>query len=369
MDKGFWKRFLRDRSTLVGVTAVGILFAAALLAPFLANSRPLIWLSPEGGITFPFLRSFFAPDSTEFFIEQLFNYSGVALLLRLLLRRRRRWLAAALILWIVPFAVARQDTDRRNWRETPGWRLPALIPYGPNETGVTAPCAPPDRTHWCGGDNIGRDVASRLIYGARISLATGLLATSIAFAIGLTVGMISGYRGGVCDLLTMRAVEMLICFPSFLLLLILMGIIKDMKFDQSVLIVIGVIGLTGWMGLAQLVRGETLRLREMAYMQSCRVIGCGVWRTYFVNLLPNLMTPVAISFTFSVAGAILAEASLSFLGFGVQPPTPSWGELLRQAFADPVRYRHLALAPGTALFMAVAGFNLIGEGLRRTLPK
>jgi peptide/nickel transport system permease protein len=200
-------------------------------------------------------------------------------------------------------------------------------------------------------------------------LAVGVIATLLAAVIGITVGMTSGYRGGLTDLLTMRTVEILVCFPSFLLLLILMGMLKDYKFDQSALVVIAVIALTGWMGLAMLVRGETLKLREMAFMQSCRVAGCGFWRTYFVNLLPNLMTPVMVSFTFAVAGAILAEASLSFLGFGVQPPTPSWGEMLRQAFADPFYYRHLAIVPGAALFIVTAGFNLIGEGLRKTLPK
>ncbi len=379
MNREFWYKFRRDRMALAGMAGVALLLAPALLAPLLANARPLLRRGAESGEwSAPFWRYFFAPDSTEFFIEQLCNYAFGALVIWLVLRLicrggavwRRRVFAAALVLFAVPFFLVRAPVDKHNYRADEGvWDLRAVIPYSPTETGLTAPFQSPSAGHWLGTDDIGRDVAARMIYGARVSLAVGVLATLIAFVIGLSVGMFAGYRGNLTDLLTMRAIEILICFPSFLLLLILMSILKDRKFDQSILVVIAVIGLTGWMGLAQLVRGEVLKLRELAYMQSCVTLGVPWWRTYFVHLLPNLMAPVLITFSFGVAGAILAESALSFLGFGVQPPTPSWGGLLRQAFSDPFRYWHLTFAPGVALFVAVASFNFVGEGLRRTLPK
>ena len=204
-----------------------------------------------------------------------------------------------------------------------------------------------------------------MIYGARASLAVGLFATAIALVIGTLVGLLAGYFRGTFDLLVMRLVEVMLCFPTFLLLLILMSILKDRKFEQSILVVIAVIGLTGWIGLTFLVRGEVLKQRALPYVQSCLVAGLPVWRILLVHLLPNITAPILISFTFGVAGAILAESGLSFLGFGVQPPTASWGGLLRQALDNPFDYWHLMLFPGLALFLAVLGFNFTGEGLRK----
>ena len=217
---------------------------------------------------------------------------------------------------------------------------------------------------------MGRDVASRLIAGSRVSLAVGLGATFLALFIGTAVGLAAGFFRGWFDLIVMRIVEIVMCFPTFLLLLILMSILGDRKFEQSILIVIGVIGLTGWIGAAFLVRGETLRQRALPYIESGIVSGLPVRRILFVHLLPNISGPLLISFTFGVAGAILAESGLSFLGFGVRPPTASWGGLLRQAFDDPLSYWHLTLFPGVALFWAVLSFNFSGEGLRKVFsPK
>ena len=245
----------------------------------------------------------------------------------------------------------------------------APIPYGPYEL-VTVPYAAPSSTHIFGGDQVGRDVASRMLYGGRVSLAVGIGATVIALGIGTVIGLVCGFFGGWVDMAVMRVVEIVICFPTFLLLLILMAIFRDYKFEQSILIVIGVIGLTGWIGVCQLVRGEVLRQRELPYIQSCIASGISTWRTLFRHLLPNVAAPVIITFTFSVAGAILAESTLSFLGFGVQPPTASWGGLLRQAYENPLDYWHLMVIPGAALFFAVCGFNFTGEGLRAVLdPK
>lgn len=179
-----------------------------------------------------------------------------------------------------------------------------------------------------------------------------------------------GYLGGRVDFFAMRIVEIIICFPTFLLLLILMTIMHDSHFTQSILLVIAVIGLTSWTGLSRIVRGETLRLKSMPYIQCCKALALPTWRIMFFHIIPNVIGPIMISFSFGVAGAIIAESSLSFLGFGVQPPTASWGGLLRQALEDPFTYWHLTLWPGVALFIAVASFNFAGEGVRKVLdPK
>jgi peptide/nickel transport system permease protein len=240
------------------------------------------------------------------------------------------------------------------------------MPYGPYEN-VGRPYEKPSIEHPFGTDQIGRDVLSRMIYGARISLAVGILATGMALLLGTFIGMAAGYFGGRTDLIVMRFVEIIICFPTFLLLLILMSIIIDYKISHSILLVIVVIGLTGWTGLSRLVRGEVLKQRILPYIRSCEALGLPVWRIMFYHLLPNITGPILVSFTFGVAGAIIAESGLSFLGFGVQDPTSSWGELLRQAFANPFSHWHLTLWPGLALFFTVCAFNFTGEGLRKVL--
>ena len=370
------RRFFADFQGRLGVVGILILLVPAVAAPLLANGRPLLVFGKEG-LRLPFLPFLFAPDSTEFLVEQFFNYVLLLLplwlLIALIVRRqfpRRILCGAAALLLLLPFAAARPKLDKTDYRlaaaESGERAVFAPIPYGPFEI-IAKPYQKPSREHWLGTDEVGRDVASRMIYGARASLAVGLFATAIALVIGTLVGLMAGYYRGWFDLAVMRLVEILLCFPTFLLLLILMSILKDRKFEQSILVVIAVIGLTGWIGLTFLVRGEVLKQRALPYIQSCEVVGISSWRTMTVHLLPNITGPILISFTFGVAGAILAESGLSFLGFGVQPPTASWGGLLRQAFDNPLEYWHLTLFPGIALFIAVLAFNFTGEGLRKAL--
>lgn len=378
--ESFWRaagrRFFADFQGRLGLFGILLLVVPAVAAPLLANGRPLLVLGAEG-VRLPFLPSLFAPDSTEFLIEQFFNFTllflPVALAISLAARRkllRLILLALAALLLLIPFAMARPKLDKTDYRkvaaESGERTFFAPIPYGPFEI-VAEPYRKPSTTHWLGTDQVGRDVASRMIYGARASLAVGLFATGIALVIGTLVGLAAGYYRGWFDLSVMRLVEILLCFPTFLLLLILMSILKDRKFEQSILIVIAVIGLTGWIGLTLLVRGEVLKQRALPYIQSCEVVGISAWRTMTGHLLPNITGPILISFSFGVAGAILAESGLSFLGFGVQPPTASWGGLLREAFDNPLEYWHLTLFPGIALFIAVFSFNFTGEGLRKAL--
>lgn len=371
-----WRRFWSDPVARIGVAGILLLFVPSLLAPFLANGRPLLLRTSEGW-SMPFLRYFFAPDTTEVLIEQLFNYALLLIPLLLAVRRlsrrrpkRRWWLsAAAALLCLAPFVWTKPVMDKTDFRavlaaDPANWALFAPVPYSPYEL-VASPYEKPSAKHWMGTDDIGRDVTARMLYGGRVSLAVGILATVVALVIGTALGLCTGYFGGKFDLVTMRMVEIIICFPTFLLLLILMAIFRDWKFEQSILIIIGVLGLTGWIGLCQLVRGEVLKHRTLPYIRSCEAIGLPVWRTMLFHLLPNVSGPILISFSFAVAGAILSESSLSFLGFGVQPPTASWGGLLRQAFNDPFAYWHLTLWPGLALFIAVSAFNFTGEGMRK----
>ena len=373
----FVRTFLHDPGARLGLAGIAVLLIPALYAPFIANGRPLLmWRS--GKWSLPFLTAFFAPGSTEYLIEQLFNYTALLLpaaaLLAALFRRRPVWRLAAVVtaavLLALPFAGAKARLDKTDYRllaAEPGvMAVFAPIPYGPFET-VALPYAPPDPEHLLGADDIGRDLASRLIYGARASLAVGIFATALALLIGTGVGLAAGFYRGWFDLAVMRCVEVLLCFPTFLLLLILMSIMGDRKFEQSILLVIAVLGLTGWIGLAFLVRGEVLKQRALPYVDSCITGGIPAMRIMWRHLLPNITGPILISFTFGIAGAILAESSLSFLGFGVQPPTASWGGLLRQAFDNPLDHWHLTGFPGLALFVAVLSFNFTGEALRRAL--
>lgn len=367
-------RFISSGSGVIGVAGIAFIIIPALYAPLIANGRPFFMYDAEG-FSMPFLRYIFAPDSPETLVEQFFNFAALfipaALLIFFFFRKSAVRLTlcgvfAALLL--VPFLTVKSRIDKRDYRvlcaEKEVKSLFAPVRYGPFEA-KAAPCSKPDRDHPLGCDDVGRDVAARLIYGARSSLAVGLFSSLIALVIGCAVGLAAGFKRGVFDLVTMRLVEILLCFPGFLLLLILMSVLGDRGIGQSIPLIICVLGLTGWIGVAFLVRGETLKQRGLPYIESCIVTGVPESRIMFFHLLPNVVFPVLIAFSFGIAGAIMAESSLSFLGFGVQAPAPSWGGLLRQAFDNPLDHWHLTVFPGAALFIAVLSFNLIGEGLRR----
>jgi peptide/nickel transport system permease protein len=375
-----WSRYRSDPLAMVGLYGVILLIGVAVMAPLLSNSRPLL-LYRDGQLTFPFWRYIFAPDSIESLVEKVFNYFLLFLpcagIIWFFLRRHAKkmlfiCIGTMAILLTIPFFLASPHVDKNDWRADTAMLkgnnmvIFAPVKFGPFEL-VGLPYEKPSRRYWLGTDQIGRDVLARMIYGSRVSLAVGVFATAIAMIIGTIVGICSGYYRGKLDLILMRIVEIIICFPTFLLLLILMSMLIGRKFEQSTLIVIAVIGFTGWIGLCGLVRGETLKNRILPYIQSCEATGLPVWRIMLFHLLPNISGPILISFSFGVAGAILAESGLSFLGFGVQAPTASWGGLLRQAFDDPFAYWHLTLCPGLALFIAVCSFNFTGEGLRKIL--
>ena len=236
---------------------------------------------------------------------------------------------------------------------------PYLAPYSPSAYDLDAILLPPNAAHLLGTDESGRDVLSRMIYGARVSLSVGFVAVGLYVCLGILFGAVAGYFGGKIDLLLSRAIELMMCFPTFFLILSVLAFVGPNIYNVML-----VIGLTGWTGIARLVRGEFLKLRTLDYVTAGRALGYSSLRIMIKHLLPNTLGPVLVSASFGVASAILVESSLSFLGFGVQPPTPSWGDILSQSreFIDFAWW--LTLFPGVAIFLSVTAYNLVGEGLR-----
>ena len=223
---------------------------------------------------------------------------------------------------------------------------------------------PPSREHWLGTDVQGRDVWTRLIYGARVSLLVGLVSQGIALAIGVLLGLLSGFYGKWTDEVIMRLADVTLAFPSLLLLIAMAA-----AFEPSLTVVCVVIGVVGWAAMARLVRGQVLVVRELEYVQAMRALGMKDARVLWRHVLPNVIAPVVIAATLGIAGAIMAEAALSFLGLGVQPPTPSWGSMIADS-RDLSQLRNApwtSLAPGLAIGAAVLGFNLLGDALRDAL--
>jgi peptide/nickel transport system permease protein len=239
---------------------------------------------------------------------------------------------------------------------------PQLAPYDPAAYNVKQILLPPGLAHWFGTDQIGRDVFSRMLYGARISMAVGFVSVGIAVTVGTLIGTVAAFYGGRVDELLMRFVDLMLNFPRLFLLLTLIALLRP-----SIWVIMAVIGFTGWMGLARLVRGEILSLKEREFVQSARVLGARDRRIMFRHILPNALVPVLVSATLGVAGAILAESGLSFLGLGVQPPTPSWGNILIDGKANIEIAWWLSVFPGMAILVTVLAYNLLGEGLRDAL--
>ncbi len=239
---------------------------------------------------------------------------------------------------------------------------PFITPYGPDELDLYHVLMPPSAAHWFGTDDLGRDVLTRVIYGARISLKVGFVAVGIAVAIGTVIGLVSGYYSGHLDNILMRVVDIMLCFPTFFLILAVIAFL-----EQSIWYIMIIIGLTGWMGVARLVRAEVLSLRERDYVMAVRALGAGDARIIFRHILPNALSPVLVSATLGVAGAILTESALSFLGIGVPPPTPSWGNILT-AGKEYIEFAWwLTLYPGLAITVTVLAYYLVGEGIRDAL--
>jgi peptide/nickel transport system permease protein len=239
---------------------------------------------------------------------------------------------------------------------------PLIAPFDPDDINVKAILIEPSWQHWMGTDGLGRDVLSRMLYGGRISLLVGLVAVGISTAIGIILGAIAGYYRGWVDTVIMRLVDVMLSIPSFFLILAVIAFLTP-----SIINVMIVIGLTSWMGVTRLVRAEFLSLTEREFVQSARALGAKDARLIFTHLLPNSLTPIIVSSVLGIAGAVLLESGLSFLGLGVQAPQASWGNILTDG-KDYIQFAWwLSLFPGLAILITVLGYNLLGEGLRDAL--
>jgi peptide/nickel transport system permease protein len=305
-----WNQFRRDRMAVVGLILVLILFVIAVMAPILANDRPLI-ASMDGQVQFPILNKRYNID------------------------------------W------PKMEVSSEVWAVWP------LIRFSPTQIDLGAHLMPPGGGHLLGTDDRGRDVMARMIHGTRISLSVGFVAVSIYTVIGVFLGALAGFYGGRVDMIISRLIEVMICFPTFFLILTVLAFLPPSIYNIMI-----VLGLTGWTGVARLVRGEFLKQRKIDYVSAAKAVGASDLRIIFYHILPNSLAPVLVSATFGIAGAILVESSLSYLGFGVPPPTPSWGEILSQSknYIDFAWW--LTIFPGVAIFLTITAYNLVGEGLR-----
>jgi len=239
---------------------------------------------------------------------------------------------------------------------------PVIAPYRPDAQHLSKRLANPGGAFVLGTDDLGRDTLSRMIYGIRISLTVGFVAVGISVVIGTCLGLLSGFFGGWVDTLVMRLVDIMLCFPTFFLILLVIAFLEPNIYNVMI-----VIGLTSWPGLTRLVRAEVLSIREREYILSAKLLGLGNLRIFFVHLLPNVISPIIVSATLGVGDAILTESGLSFLGLGVQPPTASWGQMLASGKEYIYMAWWLTLFPGLAILLTVLSFNLLGEGLRDIL--
>lgn len=321
-----WRHFRRNRLALAGLVLVVALIAVALLADFLANDRPLL-LKDQGKLYFPVIRGVLVDLGVSTWPEKFQNTSFKSLAPEI--------------------------------REQGGWVLFPPIPFSPNDYSLLHSLEPPTPLHWMGTDETGRDIASRMIHGSRISLSVGLVAVSIYVVIGVILGSLAGYYGGWVDIIVSRLIELMITFPTFFLIITIVAFLPPSIYNIMV-----VLGLTGWASVARLVRGEFLRIKSMDFVTAARALGFPPHRIIFRHVLPNALAPVFVSATFGIAGAILTESSLSFLGFGVPPSVASWGSILSNARELLPSGWWVTLFPGLAIFITITVYNLVGEGFR-----
>lgn len=248
---------------------------------------------------------------------------------------------------------------------------PLTARYSPTAINLRERLQPPSWQHWMGTDELGRDMWARVIYGGRISLTVGLLAMGIAVALGAVIGLTAGFYGGWVDNLLMRLTDVFLSLPRLLVLILLTTYLRAADLPGLQPGTFGpiafVIGLLSWMSVARLVRASTLELKERDFIAAARALGGSDWRIMLAHILPNVASPIIVAATLGLAGAIISESGLSYLGFGVQPPTPTWGNMLRNAQSQMLIAPWTAIFPGLMIFLVVIAINYLGDGLRDAL--
>ncbi len=330
MREDYWsiivRQFRKNRIAMVGLAFVALLFVVALMADFIANDKPLM-MSYEGEIYFPVLKDY-----------------GVRL---------------GLVRWKPEFQNIKYKEFTADKFEDDDWAVFPPIKYSPNDIDLLQTIQPPSRANWLGTDDIGRDISSRMVHGSRVSLSVGFVAVSIYVAIGMFIGAMAGYYGGIVDIVASRLIEIMLTIPTFFLIITVVAFLP-----QSIFTIMVVIGVTNWPTVARLTRGEFLKSKSLDYVVAAQALGASDFRTIFRHVLPNALAPVFVAATFGVASAILIESTLSFLGFGVPPSTASWGSILASARTLLPSGWWLTMFPGLAIFITVTSYNLVGEGLR-----
>lgn len=315
---GYWqitfRRIRRNKLAISGGCIIILLFFIAIFANFLANDKPLL-LKMDGNWYFPII----------------FNYPEL------------------------------RNIDYRKL-DSDSWVLFPLIPYSATANQLDKILEPPSREHWLGTDENGRDVLARMIHGTRVSMQVGFISVGIAILIGIYLGSLAGFYGGIIDNLISRLIEVMMCFPFFFLVLTVMAFL-----EPGINKIMIVLGIVSWPTVARLVRGEFLKLKNEEFVIAAKTLGASDRIIIFRHILPNALAPVLVYATFGIAGAILAEVALTFLGFGVQIPTPSWGEILSQGEKYIQLGWWLLVFPSLAIFITVFSYNLVGEGLRDSL--
>lgn len=389
-----WRRFIAKRTARIGMWSALAIFLTGTYAPFFASEIALFWWDADG-ISFPAFSSLFNRLEYVHRHDLLFNLIAlllpIMLVIGFLLRKRFATsklilssIAALAVIWIlcqIPF-IPGQDRFRSVWDNRPlaqenavkykkhpegTFAIFPLVTHGFEQTyqgaNLKAPFTMNENTEqrfWMGTDVRGRDVLVRMLYGARISLTVGLVATGISLIIGTIFGALSGYFGGWVDLIMQRMVEVMMSFPTFPLVMVVVAMT-----GRNVFIMMAVIGLTGWAGTARLVRGEFLAQMSRDYVLAGRSMGLPGWRIMFRHVLPNVSAPLLIAATFGIAGSVGAESGLAFIGLG-DANAPSWGDLMNQG-RENIKYGWLIYIPGIAIFTIITALNLMGESLREAM--
>jgi peptide/nickel transport system permease protein len=340
-----WQQLKKSRDAMIGLVIIALIVLTALLAPLIANDQPIV-ARYKGKLQFPAFTTY-----VDLWIP---------------------WQSArnALKSWKVgdsfPFGDHYPDLGGRTWKEAlaqdaggDSWALMPPVPWHPNRFDPTMVKSRPDTVHKLGTDDTGRDVLARIIHGCAVAVLVGIISMGVAALIGITLGVTAGYFGGWTDLVLSRITEIVMCFPTFFLIITVISFL-----ERSIFNIMLVIGLTSWTGIFRLIRGEVLKCKALDYVMAAKALGVPTRRIMFRQILPNAVAPVFVSVAFGVAGAVLAETSLSFLGFG-DTSIPSWGEIVsqgRQYVTHGLTY--LVLWPGLTIFLTLTAFNLFGQGLR-----
>jgi peptide/nickel transport system permease protein len=370
-----WREFGKNRMSVISTVFIVFVFIVAVLAPFVANDKPYM-IRIDGEVRFPLFGALKATDYCVFLAAAL----GIVQLI--LIRRNRQRVDPSIrggVLWrqvsimvlillvgcvaiyfLVPHKLDATDYKTMIASDKATDAVFPPVPYGFGETDLVVREQPPSREHWLGTDDVGSDVLCRLIHGSRISLSVGFVAVGISSVIGIFVGAMLGYFGGKVDFVGMRIVEIVMAIPTFFLIITIVAF-----FPRSLFNIMIIIGVTSWTGDARFIRAEFFKLRKQDFVQAARSLGLPLRSILFKHMLPNGIAPVLVNATFGIAGAIFIEAALSFLGFGVAPPTPSWGQMLSLGVSTSGRFLWwLTVFPGLAIFFTVLAYNLVGEGLR-----